>query len=126
MFIRGVVSAHDNTKEGVAMSRWQDKFKDDTKVMQKDSKEGYTGWAVDVEWLGEQVERYREMKGKAKNEEDKKKYSYFVFVVTRDKHDWGEHKKEKIVDTEKKCRLWIRGFRSYESFCEDFPPIQWP
>ena len=25
-----------------------------------------------------------------------------------------------------KCSLYIRGFRSYESVCEDFPPMSWP
>lgn len=133
MIIRGVVSAHDNIKEGIAMSekevhesRWQDEFKKDIHLMDKDSEDNYTGWKVDVDWLEEQVKRYKEMEAAATTEEEKKEFSYFVFVVTKNKKNWGDHKNEKIVDPKKKCRLWIRGFRSYESFCEEFPPIQWP
>ena len=103
---------------------WQDGFKDDIKFerIHKDSKEGYTGWKVGVAWLKEQIRRYEDMQAQVADPEE---YSYFVFIVTRDKKAWGDHKNEKIVDPNKH-RLWIRGFRNPESFAEDFPPIQWP
>ena len=104
--------------------KWQDELKDDIKHerIHKDSKEGYTGWKVGVAWLKDQIRRHEEMQAEIADPEE---YSYFVFVVTRDKKDWGHHKEEKIVDPNKH-RLWIRGFRNPESCAEDFPPVQWP
>jgi hypothetical protein len=55
------------SEPSVSGIKWQDSFKDDIRDMNKDSREGFTGWRVDVAWLKEQIGRYEQMKAKAED-----------------------------------------------------------
>ncbi len=91
---------------------WYDDFKADVgsgDIQRQNPR--FTGWEVKAWWVQMQVGRYAEqaaLRGEPVN---------FVVIVTDERG--------MIVDPET-YSLYIRGFRSYESFCEDFPPVQFP
>ena len=91
---------------------WYDSFKDEvgTGIIKRQNP-NYSGWKAPTWFMEQQIERYLD-----KEKELGEKLEY-VFIVTNESGA--------IVDPTK-YRLWIRGFRSYESFCEDFPPINFP
>jgi hypothetical protein len=92
--------------------RWYDDFKGmiERGVIKKRNEE-YAGWSIPAWWFQLQCGRYA-----AKGQETGK-IPEFVVIVTDEEGQ--------IVDPTT-YRVWIRGFRSHESFCEDFPPIQFP
>ena len=63
----------------------------------------YAGWGLSVEWVKKQAKKY---------DADK------VTIIVTDKRG-------RIIDPEE-YRLWIRGYRSTESFMEDIPPTAYP
>lgn len=92
--------------------RWYDDFKDMVGhgLISKRNRD-YAGWTVPAWWFQLQAGRY------AAKGNEMGKIPEFIFIVTDEEG--------KIVDPTK-YKLWIRGFRSYESFCEDIPPVQFP
>ncbi len=99
-------------KDTLTVGKWYDGFKADVKsgTIQRQNPD-FTGWMVPAWWVQLQAGRYAEQAARSGRSLD------FVIIVTDEKGT--------IVDPEK-YRLYIRGFRSYESFCEDFPPINYP
>jgi len=92
------------------------KWFDDFRVMVKDGmipshNERKNAWSIPAWWFQLQAGRYA-----AKGHELGTTPEFVIIVTDAD---------GKIVDTSTH-RLWIRGFRSYESFCEDIPPVQFP
>jgi hypothetical protein len=92
--------------------KWYDDFKDmvASGMISRRNKEK-NAWSIPAWWFQLQAGRY------AAKGEELGKIPHFVIMVT--------DADGKLIDTSEH-RLWIRGFRSYESTCEDFPPIQWP
>ncbi len=107
-----VVQVHGEPAEQ-NFGRWYDDFRDMVAHgMIPRHNEEKTGWSIPAWWFQLQAGRYA-----AKGQEKGGNPPEFVIIVTDENG--------KIIDPVK-CRLWIRGFRSYESFCEDFPPIKFP
>jgi hypothetical protein len=95
------------------VGKWFDDFKDMVQNrMVGRQNDLFNAWAIPAWWFQLQAGRHA-----AKGAEKSGDQPMFIIMVTDENG--------KLVDTEK-YRLWIRGFRSRESVCEDFPPIQWP
>ena len=107
-----VVEKHGEPAEE-RFGKWFDDFRDMVAhgMIPSHNKEK-NAWSIPAWWFQLQAGKYA-AKGHGRPEGPPE----FVIMVTDEDG--------KLVDTSKH-RLWIRGFRSYESVCEDFPPIQWP
>ncbi len=107
-----VVRAHGEPAE-MNFGRWYDDFRDmvERGMIPRHNKER-NAWGIPAWWFQLQAGRYA-----AKGLERGGTPPEFVIMVTDEDG--------KLIDTSKH-RLWIRGFRSYESVCEDFPPVSWP
>lgn len=107
-----VVQVHGEQAEQ-NFGKWYDDFRDMVfhsviKCHNNDS----NAWSIPVWWFqlqaGRHAARGQGVSGQAPE--------FVIMVMDED---------GKLLDTSK-CSLYIRGFRSYESVCEDFPPISWP
>lgn len=107
-----VVQPHGEPAEQ-GFGKWFDDFRDMVShgIIARRSKD-YNAWSIPAWWFQLQAGRYA-----AKGPERGGIPPEFVIMVTDEEGN--------LIDTSK-YKLWIRGYRSYESVCEDFPPISWP
>ena len=108
-----VVKAQHGEPAEQDFGKWYDDFKDMVshgiiKCQNPDN----NAWRIPLWWIQLQAGRHA-VKGAEKGSGPPE---FVIMVMDQD---------GKLVDT-KGCSLYIRGFRSYESVCEDFPPIKWP
>lgn len=107
-----VVEKHgEHAEQG--FGKWYDDFRDMVAHgMISRQNQDKNAWSIPAWWFQLQAGRYA-----AKGPERGGLPPEFVIMVTDENG--------KLVDTSK-YKLWIRGFRSYESVANDFPPISWP
>ena len=107
-----VVQAHGEPGEW-SFGKWYDDFKDMVQDgIIKCHNTDFNAWSIPLWWIQLQAGRHA-----VKGQEKGGVTPDFIIMVTDEDG--------KLIDTEK-YHLYIRGFRSYESVCEDFPPIKWP